>query len=132
MQLMKEDNDSFEDPERYRRLVGKLNFLTITRSDIAYSARVVSQFMSSPTVWVAPEQILCYLNGAPVQEPLYQNYGHTSIECFTDADWVGSKMDRRSTTGYCVFVGENLISWKSKKQSVVSQSSAKSKYRAMT
>ncbi|KAA3480134.1 Retrovirus-related Pol polyprotein from transposon TNT 1-94 [Gossypium australe] len=83
-----EDNDSFEDPERYKRLVGKPNFLTITRLDIAYSIRVVSQFMSSPTVkhWAALEQILCYLNRTPSQGPLYQNYGHTSIGCFTDAD----------------------------------------------
>ena len=57
----------FEDLERYRRLVGKLNYLTVTRSDIAYSLSVVSQYMASPTVdhWAAVEQILCYLKGAP-------------------------------------------------------------------
>ena len=54
------------------------------------------------------------------------------IECFSNADWAGSKEDRRSTLGYCVFVGGNLVSWKSKKQSVVSRSSAKFEYKAMT
>ncbi|XP_062103747.1 uncharacterized protein LOC133814853 [Humulus lupulus] len=64
---LRKDGEPFEDPERYRRLVGKLNYLTVTRPDIAFSVSVVSQFMSSPTIhhWVALEQILCYLKGAP-------------------------------------------------------------------
>ncbi|KAL5812189.1 hypothetical protein ACOSQ3_027139 [Xanthoceras sorbifolium] len=101
------DGEIIEDPEKYRRLVGKLNYLTVTRPDIAYSVSVVSQFMSSPTVhhWAALEQILCYLKGAPGRGILYANHGHTHIECFSDADWAGSKVDRRSTSGYCVFVG---------------------------
>ncbi|XP_065880880.1 retrovirus-related Pol polyprotein from transposon TNT 1-94 isoform X1 [Euphorbia lathyris] len=128
------EGEPFEDPGRYRRLVGKLNYLTVTRPDIAYSVSVVSQFMSSPTVdhWTALEQILCYLKGTPGRGLLYKNYGHTQIECFSDADWAGDKDDRRSTTGYCVFVGGNLISWKSKKQHVVSRSSAECEYRAMS
>ena len=89
--------------------------------------------MSSPTVdnWAAVEHILCYLKGAPGQDILYSNYGHNRVECFTDANWAGSKEDRRSTFGYYVFVSGNLVSWKSKKQGVVSRSSAESKYRAM-
>ncbi|RVW93300.1 Retrovirus-related Pol polyprotein from transposon RE1 [Vitis vinifera] len=105
-----DDGDPFYNPERYRRVVGKLNYLTVTRPDIAYAVSVVSQFTSAPTIkhWAALEQILCYLKKAP-----------------------GSKFDRRSTTGYCVFFGGNLVAWKSKKQSVVSRSSAESEYRAM-
>ena len=60
------------------------------------------------------------------------NHGHNRLECFIDVDWAGSKEDRRSTSGYCVFVEGNLVSWKSKKQSVVSRSSAEFEYRAMT
>ena len=78
--------------------------------------------MSSPIVdhWAAVEQILCYLKGALGRGILYNNHGHNRLECFTNADWAGSKEDRRSTSGYCVFVEGNLVSWKSKKQRVVS------------
>ena len=122
------EGELFEDLERYRRLVGKLNYLIVTRPDIAHSVSVVSQYMSSPTVdnWAAVEHILCYLKGAPGRGILYSNHGHNRVECFTDADWAGSKEDRRSPSGYCVFVGGNLVSWKSKKQGVVSRSSAES------
>ncbi|KAK3027217.1 hypothetical protein RJ639_040806 [Escallonia herrerae] len=131
--LTKDDGDCLDDPEKYRRLVGKLNYLTVTRPDIAYAVSTVSQLMSEPTVkhWAALEQILCYLKGAPGLDLLYSNHGHSYIECFSEVDWAGSKLDRKSTTDYCVFVGGNLVSWKSKKQSVVSRSSAESEYRAM-
>ena len=128
------EGELFEDPERYRRLVGKLNYLTVTRPDIAHSVSVVSQYMSSPTVdnWTAVEHILCYLKGALGRGILYSNHAHNRVDCFTDVNWAESKEDRRSTYGYCVFVGGNLVSWKSKKQGVVSRSSAESEYRAMT
>ena len=128
------EGKTFEDLERYRRLVRKLNYLTVIRPDITHSVSIVSQYMSSPTVdhWVVVEQILCYLKGAPGHGILYSNHGHNRLECFTEADWAGSKEDRRSTSRYCVFVRGNLISWRGKKHSVVSRSSAKFEYRAMT
>ena len=91
--------------------------------------------MSSRTVdhWAAIEQVLCYLKGALGRGIFYSNHGHGHrLECFTDVDWAGSKEDKRSTTGYYVFVGGNLVSWKSKKRSVFSRSSAESEYRAIT
>ena len=96
----------FEDPERYKKLVGKLNYLTLTRPDIAYFVSVISQYMSSPTVnhWVAVEQIQCYLKGGLGRGILYGNHGYNRLECFTDADWVGSKVERRSTS-VCLLEG---------------------------
>ncbi|XP_062109912.1 uncharacterized mitochondrial protein AtMg00810-like [Humulus lupulus] len=130
---LKRDGEPFEVPEKYRRLVGKLNYLTVTRLDIAFSVSIVSQFMSSPTIhhWAVLEQILCYLKGAPGRGIMYADHGHTHIECFSDENWAGSKVDRRSTSGYCIVVGENFVSWKSKKQNVVSRCRAESEYRVM-
>ena len=99
VQLTKE-GELFVDSERYKRLVGKLNYLTVTCLDIAYLVRVLNQYMSSPTInhWAAVEHILCYLKEALKRGILYKKHGHTKIECFSYADWVGSKEDRRSTS----------------------------------
>ena len=69
--------------------------------------------------------------GTPGQGVLYENRGHTQIIGYNDAYWSGSPIDRRSTSGYFVFIGGNLISWKSKKQGVVVISSADDEYRVM-
>ena len=127
------EGELFEDPERYKRLIEKLNYLTVTRPDIAHSTSIVSQYMSSPTVdnWATVEHILCYLKGAPGQGTPYSNHGHNRVKCFTNANWAGSKEDRRSASGYYVFVGGNLVSWKSKNEGVVSYSSAESEHRTL-
>ena len=113
--------------------MGRLIYLSHTRPDISYVVGIVSQYMHDPrhchmeTVY----RILRYLKSAPGKGLLFAPHGHMRVEAFSDSDWAGSIEDRRSTSGYCSFVGGNLVTWRSKKQSVVARSSAEAEYRAI-
>ncbi|XP_059664264.1 uncharacterized mitochondrial protein AtMg00810-like [Cornus florida] len=105
----------------------------MTRLDIAYAVSVESQFMHSPRTphLDAAIRILRYLKGCPSHSILFANHGHLSVEAWTDADYAGSVSNRRSTSDYCTTIGGNLVTWRSKKQDVVSRSSVEAEYRAM-
>jgi hypothetical protein len=75
-------------------------------------------------------RILRYLKSSPGKGLLFSQHSHLKIETYTDADWASSIRDRRSTSGYCTFVGCNLVTWQSKKQSVVARSNEKAEFRA--
>ncbi|GKD01236.1 retrovirus-related pol polyprotein from transposon RE1 [Tanacetum coccineum] len=94
---------------------------------------VISQFLTAPRTshLDVVTQIFGYLKGTSRLDILYVNHGHHIAEGFIDADYTGCPNTSRSTTGYCVFVGGNLVCWKSKKQNVVSRSSSDVEYRAM-
>ncbi|GJU88782.1 retrovirus-related pol polyprotein from transposon TNT 1-94 [Tanacetum coccineum] len=117
LKLRSKDGRLLHNPEKYRRVVGKQNYLTITRPDIAFPVSVVSQFLTAPRTshWDAVTQILGYLKGTLVLGILYSNHGHHIAEGFTDVDYAGCPNTSCYTTRYCVFVGGNLVSWKSKK-----------------
>ncbi|KAL0746101.1 hypothetical protein Bca101_101383 [Brassica carinata] len=108
-----EDSKPYQDPKLYRKLV--------------------SQHMQVPKEhhWRMVERILMYLNGSPDRGVWMGCNGSSEVVGYCDADWAGDRTDRRSTTGYCTFIGGNLVTWKSKKQKVVSCSSAEAEYRAM-
>jgi Reverse transcriptase (RNA-dependent DNA polymerase) len=118
---------------QYQRLVGKLIYLAHTRPDISYVVSVVSRYMHDPRVshQEVVYQILRYLKGCPGKSVLFSKKGHRRIEVYTDADWAGCLDDRKSTSGYCAFVGGNLVSWRSKKQNMMARSTAEAEYRAM-
>jgi hypothetical protein len=77
-------------------------------------------------------RILRYLKGSPGKGLWFRSNGHLGVDGYSDADWASCLDDRRSTSGYCVFVGGNLVSWRSKKQPIVSKSTAEAEYRAMS
>ncbi|CAM8997450.1 unnamed protein product [Rhodiola kirilowii] len=125
--------DKLPDPLEYRRLVGKLVYLNVTRPDIAFPVHVLSQFLASPTTehLQAATRVLRYIKGAPTQGLFYPAGASLVLEGFCDADWASCPVTRRSTSGYCIKLGSSLISWRSQKQSTVSRSSAESEYRSM-
>ena len=81
--------------------------------------------------WIDCKRVLRYLKETVDYSLNFKKSGSFDLVAHSDADW-GSDLDgRRSTNGYCIYLGDNLVSWSSKKQSVVSKSSAESKYRGM-
>ena len=110
----------------YQRLIGKLIYLNHTRPDISYDVSLLSQFMSElhEIHLRAAYRILSYLKFTAGQGLFFRWEGGLSLEAYTDSDWAGSVTDRRSTSGYCTFLGGSLITWRSKKQKEVSLSSA--------
>jgi hypothetical protein len=133
VKLLPEQGEPMTDKGNYQRLVGRLNYLTVTRPDISFDVSVISKFLNYPcdSHWEAALWILKYIKGAPRKGLLYTNQGHMEVQCYSDADYNGYPFSRRSTSGFCVLFGGNLVSWKSKKQNVVARSSAEAEYRAM-
>ena len=113
--LQSEGNGDPVDTTRYQRLVGRLIYLSHTRPNIAFAVSLVSQFMQSPHEehLEVVQRILRYLKSTPGRGLFFKKTGQQAIEVFTDADWAGSIMDQKSTSGYCKFVWGNLVTWRS-------------------
>lgn len=127
------DGTPLTDATLYRQLVGSLVYLTVTRPDLAYAVHLVSQFMAAPRThhYAAVLRILRFVKGTLFQGLYFPFNSSLELKAFSDSDWGGDLTDRRSTTGYCFFLGDSLISWRSKKQNVVARSSTKAEYRAL-
>jgi len=111
-----------------------LNYLTGTFPDIPFAISVTSQFLNFSCVdhWNPVFHILKYIKNFLRKGLLYGHSNHTRVLCCSDVDWARSPFDRRSTSGYCVSIGDNLISWKSKKQNVITRFSVKTEYSVIT
>ncbi|XP_022040458.1 uncharacterized mitochondrial protein AtMg00810-like [Helianthus annuus] len=120
----------FDDPTLYRSLTDTLQYLTFTRLDISYAVQQVCMHMHSPRIdhWNALKRIIRYLQGTSSYGLTLGSFTYFSLRAYTDADWAGCPDTRRSTSGYCVYLGTNLLSWSSKPQVVVSRSSAEAEY----
>ena len=120
-------------PSLYRRLVGSLVYLTVTRLDISYVVHQVSQYLSAlrSTHYTAVLRNFRYLKGTLFRGLFYSVQSPLVLCAFSNVDWVGNPTDRRSTTGYCFLLGSSLISWQNKKQTFVARFSIEAKCRAL-
>jgi hypothetical protein len=120
-----------EDTTMYRRIVGSLIYMTITRPDLSYAVGVVSQFMQTPRKphFDAMRRILRYIKHTLHCEIFYEAKSQLKVHGYTDADWAGNVSDRRSTSGFLFSFGSGAISWSSKKQPTVALSSMEAEYR---
>jgi transposase InsO family protein len=128
-----DDGELLADPTPYRQLVGALSYLSITRPDIAHAVHTASQFQHAPTSvhMGAVMRIIRYIKSSLSRGLFLSSSSSLDLIAYTDADWGGDPNNRHSTTGFCVFLGESLISWRCKKQQKVSLSSTEAEYRAM-
>ncbi|GJV81409.1 ribonuclease H-like domain-containing protein, partial [Tanacetum coccineum] len=128
-----DDDHLLVNVSNYERLVGKLIYLTNTRPDIAYVVHCLSQYMHSPlnSYLDAALRVLRYLKGSPGSGIQINKTGNLKLRAYADSDWARCPATRKSVSGYCVFLGDSLVTWKSKKQSTLSRSSAEAEYRSM-
>ncbi|KAJ0890765.1 putative RNA-directed DNA polymerase [Helianthus annuus] len=131
--LTDSDKTELVDVTNYQKLIGKLIYLSLTRPDISYAVQYLSQFMHKPlTVHLRIAlRLLRYLKLSPGKGLVFKKSDSFDLTCFADSDWAKCLDTRKSVTGYCIFLGNNLVSWKSEKQSTVSRSTGEAEYRAM-
>ncbi|KAJ9549004.1 hypothetical protein OSB04_021547 [Centaurea solstitialis] len=138
------DGRDLADPKLYRSVVGSLQYLSFTRPDISFAVNKVCQFLHAPkdSHWSAVKRILRYLKhtmhhgllirkSATPQLRVFSDTESPNIAAFSDADWAGCPDDRKSTGGFCIFFGDNLISWSSKKQQTIARSTTEAEYKAL-
>jgi len=127
------DGAPVADPTDFRSLASVLQYLTFTRPDIAYAVQQVCLHMHDPREphLAALKRILRYIRGTLHLGLLLRPSAQSDLLVYSDADWAGCPDTRKSTSGYVVFLGDNLISWSSKRQNAVSRSSAEAEYRAV-
>ncbi|PKU80138.1 Retrovirus-related Pol polyprotein from transposon TNT 1-94 [Dendrobium catenatum] len=124
---------AFSNPTLYRQLAGSLQYLTLTRPDISFAVNKVCQHMQNPLIihFNDLKRLLRYIQGTlHFGISLFAN-SKLNLLAYVDSDWAGDSSDRKSTTGYCTFLGSSIVSWSVKKQNAVARSSTEAEYRAL-
>ncbi len=134
MKLSADEGDLVEDTTMYKRIVGSLIYMTITRLDLSYAVGMVSQFMQTPRKphLDAVRCILRYIKHTLHYGIFYEAKSELQVHGYMDVDWADNVSDRRSTNGFMFSFQSGAINWSSKKQPIVTLSSTKAKYRGAT
>ncbi|KAM1169726.1 hypothetical protein ACFX19_032002 [Malus domestica] len=123
-----------ENATEYRSLVGALQYLIWTRPDISFAVNLVCQFMHSPRLshLQAVKRHLRYLKSSIELGLWFSKSSYPlCLQAFSDADWAGCSIDKRSTSGFCIFLGSSILSWSAKKQPTMAHSSIEAEYRSL-
>ncbi|GJV16172.1 putative ribonuclease H-like domain-containing protein [Tanacetum coccineum] len=126
-----QDGDAADvDEHLYRSMIGSLMYLTASRPDIMFAVCACARFQVSPKTshLLAVKRIFRYLKGKPSLGLWYSKDSPLELVAYTDSDYAGATQDRKSTTGGCQFLGNRLISWQCKKQTVVATSTTEAEY----
>ncbi|GKA34066.1 putative ribonuclease H-like domain-containing protein [Tanacetum coccineum] len=128
--LMKDESAEDVDVHLYRSMIGSLMYLTSSRPDIMFVVCACARFQVTPKVshLHAVKRIFRYLKGQPKLGLWYPKDSPFDLEAYTDSDYAGASLDRKSTTGGCQFLRSRLISWQCKKQTVVANSITEAEY----
>jgi hypothetical protein len=118
------------DQKEYQSMIGSLPYLTATRLDIQFSVCLCARFQASPRTshWQVVKQIFRYLRHTLDFGLWYSASSSLALHGFPDTDFAGCRLDRKSTSGTCQFLGSSLVSWSSRKQSSVAQSTTETEY----
>ncbi|GJZ87818.1 hypothetical protein Tco_0659428 [Tanacetum coccineum] len=128
--LLKDEEAEDVDVHLYRSMIGSLMYLTASRPDIMFAVCACARFQVTPKVshLHAVKRIFRYLKGQPKLGLWYPRDSPFDLEAFSDSDYAGASLDRKSTTGGCQFLGKRLISWQCKKQTIVANSTTEAEY----
>ncbi|GJT45492.1 putative ribonuclease H-like domain-containing protein [Tanacetum coccineum] len=130
MALTKDEEANEVDVHLYRSMIGSLMYLTASRPDIMFAVCACSRFQVTPKTshLNAVKRIFKYLKGKPNLGLWYPRESSFDLEAYSDSDYAGANLDRKSTTGGCQFLGSRLISWQCKKQTIVATSTTEAEY----
>ncbi|GJU62350.1 hypothetical protein Tco_1244185 [Tanacetum coccineum] len=128
--LVKDEEAANVDVHLYRSMIGSLMYLTASRPDIMFAVCACSRFQVTPKTshLQAVKRIFRYLKGKPKLGLWYPRESSFDLVAYSDSDYGGANLDRKSTTGGCQFLGHRLISWQCKKQTIVATSTTEAEY----
>ncbi|XP_059073237.1 secreted RxLR effector protein 161-like [Cryptomeria japonica] len=130
LKLSTNEGAAFEDPTKYRQLVGSLIYVTTTRPNITFVVGIMSRFMHKPCEghWTAAQRVLKYLKGTQTLGIKYSKVLDFHLKGYSDSDFDGDKENGVSTSGYLMTLGSGAVTWRSKKQTIPTNSTTEAKY----